>query len=55
MKLLAVLALALPSFVSAASPLGIDVSSHQGNVNWKTVKANGGAFAFIKATEGTGV
>jgi len=55
MKLLAVLALALPSFVSAASPLGIDVSSHQGNVNWKAVKAKGGTFAFIKATEGTGV
>jgi len=37
-----------------ATPYGIDVSSYQGNVNWAQVKANGLAFAYIKATEGTG-
>jgi hypothetical protein len=37
-----------------AQPKGIDVSSHQGNVNWGTVVANGVSFAYIKATEGTG-
>ena len=36
-----------------AQPMGIDVSSHQGDVNWSTVVANGVSFAFIKATEGT--
>jgi len=36
-----------------AQPKGIDVSSHQGDVNWSTVVANGVSFAFIKATEGT--
>ncbi|MFE0463858.1 lysozyme [Kitasatospora sp. NPDC058965] len=33
---------------------GLDVSSYQGNVNWSTARANGGAFAYVKATEGTG-
>jgi GH25 family lysozyme M1 (1,4-beta-N-acetylmuramidase) len=32
---------------------GLDVSSHQGNVNWTTVKNNGAKFAYVKATEGT--
>ena len=36
-----------------AQPKGIDVSSHQGDINWNTVVANGVSFAFIKATEGT--
>jgi hypothetical protein len=36
-----------------AQPKGIDVSSHQGNVNWNTVTANGVSFAYVKATEGT--
>jgi len=36
-----------------AQPMGIDVSSHQGDVSWSTVVANGVSFAFIKATEGT--
>ena len=34
---------------------GIDVSHYQGQVNWPAVKAAGCAFAFAKATEGTGV
>ena len=33
--------------------LGMDVSSHQGAVNWTTAKANGALFAYVKATEGT--
>jgi GH25 family lysozyme M1 (1,4-beta-N-acetylmuramidase) len=36
-----------------AQPKGIDVSSHQGNVNWTAVVAGGVSFAYIKATEGT--
>ena len=59
--------LALLSFAVAASgvkglmleardnPQGIDVSSHQPDINWPAVKANGIQFAYIKATEGTGM
>ena len=36
-----------------APPKGIDVSSHQPNINWDTVAHSGVAFAYIKATEGT--
>ena len=32
---------------------GLDVSDHQGNVDWSSVAADGGRFAYIKATEGT--
>lgn len=31
---------------------GIDVSHHQGSIDWPTVKASGHTFAFAKATEG---
>ena len=31
---------------------GIDVSHHQGDIDWKSVKAAGIHFAYIKATEG---
>ncbi len=31
---------------------GIDVSKYQGEIDWKTTKRGGVAFAFIKATEG---
>ena len=31
---------------------GIDVSHHQGAINWDTLKASGVDFAYIKATEG---
>jgi len=34
---------------------GIDVSHYQGHVDWQAVSAAGCAFAFAKATEGTGV
>ena len=32
---------------------GVDVSSHQGNVNWSTLWSSGVKFAYVKATEGT--
>lgn len=35
-----------------ANPLGIDVSSYQGTINWTSVYASGVKFAFAKATEG---
>lgn len=31
---------------------GIDVSHHQGNINWSGVRSDGVIFAYIKATEG---
>lgn len=49
----AVGALGGPTFEKRALPQGIDVSHYQGTINWNTVKANGVAFVFIKATEGT--
>jgi lysozyme len=33
---------------------GIDVSHHNGPIDWKKVKADGISFVFIKATQGTG-
>ncbi len=33
--------------------LGVDVSSHQGNVDWAGAWAYGSRFAYVKATEGT--
>src|ERR1019366_9113294 len=36
-----------------ARPLGIDVSSYQGSINWSSVKNSGMTFAGAKATEGT--
>ena len=44
---------ASPTLVKRAQPEGVDVSNHQGAVNFNTVKSNGVAFAYIKATEGT--
>lgn len=44
-------ALAAPAI--ASGPAGLDVSSYQGNVDWASVKNNGGSFAYVKATEGT--
>lgn len=34
------------------SVLGVDVSHHNGDINWKEVKAQGIVFAYIKASEG---
>ncbi|HWW01686.1 MAG TPA: GH25 family lysozyme [Candidatus Acidoferrum sp.] len=38
----------------AQRPLGTDVSGYQPSINWMTVKNAGVAFAWAKATEGTG-
>lgn len=51
---LAVVAVHASPLVKRADPQGIDVSDYQTSVNWSTVKSNGGSFAYIKATEGTG-
>jgi lysozyme len=32
--------------------IGVDVSGHQGHINWTALAASGVAFAYIKATEG---
>lgn len=58
MKLLSLLlsitaALAEPIITKRSDPLGIDVSSHQGTVDWSSWKSKGVTFAYIKATEGT--
>lgn len=44
-----------PFAASAAPPgvQGLDVSGHQGNVDWASVAALGGRFAYVKATEST--
>ncbi|MDI5963328.1 lysozyme [Streptantibioticus silvisoli] len=36
-----------------ATVSGMDVSAYQGAVDWATAAANGGQFAYVKATEGT--
>ncbi|MFJ3668715.1 lysozyme [Streptomyces sp. NPDC090106] len=38
---------------AAGGPKGHDVSSHQKNVDWKSAKAKGARFVYVKATEGT--
>ena len=44
----------VPMLPARADPVyGDDVSSHQGQVNWGQAAANGGKFAYVKATEGT--
>ena len=37
-----------------ANTTGIDVSYHQGDIDWETLSRQGIDFAFIKATEGSG-
>ncbi|GHC60319.1 GH25 family lysozyme [Streptomyces cinnamoneus] len=37
---------------AAAAVRGLDVSGHQGNVDWSAVAAAGASFAYVKATEG---
>ncbi|MGW0732898.1 lysozyme [Streptomyces sp. NPDC002851] len=39
--------------VAAVQTEGVDVSSHQGNVNWKALWDRGVKWAYVKATEGT--
>ncbi|MET7638422.1 lysozyme [Streptomyces sp. NPDC005438] len=38
----------------SATVEGVDVSGHQGNVNWQSLWNSGVKFAYVKATEGTG-
>jgi GH25 family lysozyme M1 (1,4-beta-N-acetylmuramidase) len=42
------------NYAGAGPRHGDDVSSHQGTVDWGAVAAAGAAFAYAKATEGTG-
>ncbi|GAB3235355.1 lysozyme [Micromonospora halotolerans] len=44
---------ATPASAAPAGLPGMDVSSHQGNVNWSGAWNNGARFAYVKATEGT--
>ena len=46
--------LAGPGRALAQRPLGVDVSSYQGSINWSSAKGAGITFAWAKATEGTG-
>lgn len=39
---------------ASRTQLGIDVSHHNGRLNWPAIAASGVTFAFCKATEGTG-
>ncbi|GIL28429.1 lysozyme [Actinocatenispora comari] len=51
----AVMSLGLAAPAHAATYVkGMDVSGYQGNVNWSAAWNNGGRFAYVKATEGTG-
>lgn len=43
----------LPRDSRAAQTEGVDVSSHQGNVDWGTLWNSGVKWAYVKATEGT--
>jgi GH25 family lysozyme M1 (1,4-beta-N-acetylmuramidase) len=54
MAVLATAGLGAGSATAASAVLGLDVSSHQHNINWGSVRAHGAQFAYIKATEGTG-
>jgi GH25 family lysozyme M1 (1,4-beta-N-acetylmuramidase) len=49
----AAIASQLPVAMRLRGPQGIDVSEYQQTINWKKVKSQGVAFAYIKATEGT--
>jgi len=42
-----------PLFAKMYPVWGVDVSSHQGKIDWRVLKKQGVQFAFIKATEGS--
>ncbi|MBT2505932.1 lysozyme [Streptomyces sp. ISL-98] len=42
----------LPPETRATQTEGVDVSSHQGNVNWSSLWTSGVKWAYVKATEG---
>lgn len=46
---------ARPGLPPAAGLTGVDVSGHQGAVDWPAAKAAGTNFAFVKASEGNGM
>jgi GH25 family lysozyme M1 (1,4-beta-N-acetylmuramidase) len=46
-------ALSTLSTQDAGGPLGMDVSGHQGTVDWPTAANNHAVFVYVKATEGT--
>ncbi|MFI6346658.1 lysozyme [Streptomyces sp. NPDC050560] len=46
-------AAAEPRGIQIARTEGVDVSSHQGNVNWRSLWNSGVKWAYVKATEGT--
>lgn len=41
-----------PAAAEALSARGIDVSHHQGRIDWRAVEGDGVGFVFVKATEG---
>src|SRR5262245_5178777 len=43
---------ALVFWVRSDHVVGVDLSHHQGRIDWGKVRASKAAFAFIKATEG---
>ncbi|PKW17240.1 lysozyme [Saccharopolyspora spinosa] len=45
---------AQPRYRPAGAVSGMDVSGHQGDVDWPKAWADGARFAYVKATEGTG-
>ena len=49
---LSAVAIASP-LAKRAAPQGIDVSNHQGTIDWTKVASEGLSFVYIKATEGT--
>ena len=52
-KITALLLFLLTGFsIQAQNVLGIDISHHQGDINWTLVANDGKVFAFVKATEG---
>ena len=52
MRHLCALTISLLCSAAFADLLGVDVSTHQGFVNWTSMKNDGVAFGFVKATEG---
>jgi len=52
MKRLLLIIILFPWQIFSQTILGIDVSHHQGTINWTLVANDGKVFAFVKATEG---
>jgi GH25 family lysozyme M1 (1,4-beta-N-acetylmuramidase) len=51
-ELLCFLIFILSHSIFSQTILGIDVSHHQGDIDWQLVSADGKVFAYVKATEG---